>query len=407
MTKEKVAGAANRAMVRLMRTGLALGWAVAVWAITLTPGSPGAVAGGFQLCFVCGSRGPADVLLNLVLFLPLGFLVGLRWSPWVALLVGLLVSAGIESVQLLLPGRSSTLSDLMANGVGAGIGATLPSLLRLWLTRRRWEAQLISIAIPALYLAVAGLAQKGIGGDASRIGLDTGLEGYDGAVLSASLNGEDLPPGPYPGGMPEGGLDGEWDFRGEIVLGFPPRSLTPILRLYDLDAIGIMWLGAQGTDLVFRHRNKGVEFGLDYPEVRYPGALAGFEEGDTVRIGVRRLPESLCLWVEDQEMCGLGITPGRSWAVLLNREGASNSARILLDAVWMGALFVGIGLFGGRVRTVLFLSPVAAIAVLVVVRATPLVAGSFTQWIGLALGVGAGWLLRPLVRDLVDVDSPS
>lgn len=390
--------------VRLIRMVLALSWAVAVWVITLTPGDAGAVSEGFQFCLVCGSRGPADILLNVVLFLPPGFLLGLRWSPWVALGAGLLVSGGIESAQLLLPGRSSTLSDLIANGLGAGLGATVPLLLRRWLTRGRWEAQLISIAIPALYLAVAGLAQVGIGPDASRIGQGADLEGYDGAVLSVSLNGEEMPPGAYPGGMPEGGLDGDWNFSGKIVLGSPPRSLTPILRLYDLDAIGIMWLGAHGTDLVFRHRNRGVEFGLDYPEVRFPDALAGFERGDTVRIGVRRLSESLCLRAEDQELCGLGITPGRTWAILLNREGASNSARILLDAVWMGVLFFGVGLFGGSIRSVLFLAPTAALAVWVVVAVTPLVPGSFPQWVGMALGMTAGWLARPLVRDLVDTD---
>lgn len=77
-----------------------------------------------------GADGRTDVLLNLALFVPLGFLLERRFGVWRTAILGLGLSLGIEITQLFLPGRWTTLSDLAANGLGAWVGASGSALVR-------------------------------------------------------------------------------------------------------------------------------------------------------------------------------------------------------------------------------------------------------------------------------------
>lgn len=81
---------------------------------------------------------------NIVLFVPFGMLAltAFRWMRvWSATAAGLATSALIEGVQLFLPTRYSTVSDLVANTTGALIGALV---VALW--RRRSRARAVSVA---------------------------------------------------------------------------------------------------------------------------------------------------------------------------------------------------------------------------------------------------------------------
>jgi glycopeptide antibiotics resistance protein len=85
-----------------------------------------------------------EYLLNVALFVPLGFLSSLIWERvrmemWVV--IGFAVSAGLEVTQLaVLGGRSATVSDVSANTVGmfagALVGALVLSLLEKLSARR-------------------------------------------------------------------------------------------------------------------------------------------------------------------------------------------------------------------------------------------------------------------------------
>lgn len=74
--------------------------------------------------------GPADFLLNIVLFLPCGALLkllGRRAS--MATAAGALLSLGIESAQMYLPTRYPSQLDVLANTLGAFAGAILAARL--------------------------------------------------------------------------------------------------------------------------------------------------------------------------------------------------------------------------------------------------------------------------------------
>lgn len=79
----------------------------------------------------------ADLLTNVLVYIPYGLLVGLglytarRYLPRFCLIVasGLLLSLGLESLQALVPGRTPSLLDIGLNTLGTALGAGLPPLL--------------------------------------------------------------------------------------------------------------------------------------------------------------------------------------------------------------------------------------------------------------------------------------
>ena len=76
-----------------------------------------------------------DLITNVILFLPVGFLLRLsrrgsrdRFCAK-ALGFGILLSAGIEFTQLFIPGRCASVIDVLTNGLGAWLGAAAFELL--------------------------------------------------------------------------------------------------------------------------------------------------------------------------------------------------------------------------------------------------------------------------------------
>jgi glycopeptide antibiotics resistance protein len=90
---------------------------------------------------------PAHVVLNMLLFAPLGVLV-YRWRSRVSGLlpllilvggVGLLISFTVEWLQLFLPARESSLVDVTANTTGAVIGVFTGRALDIDIARFKRE----------------------------------------------------------------------------------------------------------------------------------------------------------------------------------------------------------------------------------------------------------------------------
>jgi glycopeptide antibiotics resistance protein len=144
------------------------------------------------------SGGVGDVLANILLFVPLGFLARLTLattgplsSPPGILGLGLIVSSLIETAQLFLPGRYPSPVDVVTNGIGAFLGClvldTVSRRIRLTpglVNRLALELPLMGLAyllVPLLWVSsLASRAQPG------RWALTT-LVGVMGAVILASL----------------------------------------------------------------------------------------------------------------------------------------------------------------------------------------------------------------------------
>lgn len=82
-----------------------------------------------------------ESLSNVVFFVPLGLLVvllaGARWW-WAGPAAGVVISVGIETGQaLFLPARTASIDDVLANGLGAALGAVLGVLALACAEHRR------------------------------------------------------------------------------------------------------------------------------------------------------------------------------------------------------------------------------------------------------------------------------
>ena len=67
-----------------------------------------------------------DILLNILLFIPLGLLIG----GWKGLITGFCLSFAIEVIQYFGRFGYCELDDILNNTIGAGIGAALNALIR-------------------------------------------------------------------------------------------------------------------------------------------------------------------------------------------------------------------------------------------------------------------------------------
>jgi glycopeptide antibiotics resistance protein len=118
------------------------------------------------------SGGIVDVLANVALFVPLGFLYSVARQdanvpPRRILLVALAASAAIESMQLFEVTRFASLSDVVANGAGAYAGAVLQQRLSRRIAMDARTVGRLSLELPLMglvYLLVPLLWLDGIAG---------------------------------------------------------------------------------------------------------------------------------------------------------------------------------------------------------------------------------------------------
>ncbi|MFN8501155.1 VanZ family protein [Kouleothrix sp.] len=119
---------------------------------------------GLLGAFLSGPVDPADILNNIVLFVPLG--VGLAWllerrgyrvrgALLLALALGAGLSLSVELIQLFLPTRTATPADVATNTFGAGAGVLLLHGARLALASpRNQAAALAGYALAGLLLSL-------------------------------------------------------------------------------------------------------------------------------------------------------------------------------------------------------------------------------------------------------------
>lgn len=384
---------------RSWRPALAMAWLALVAAITLQPSTRSAreVAALGEMCLICGTRGSADAVLNLLLFLPLGFLVGSRGrSAGAGLLGGMVLSVVIEGTQLFVAGRHAGLADVVWNSAGSFVGVWA---WRAAAARARTPDPRMSVVVSAMVvmaLAVGGLLMTPRQTDADYWGQwtpDLGyMPRYDGRVVEASLSGTPFPSYRLAEEPPHRRLlSGDWRLEGAVVVGQPPPAVAPILSIYDGERTEIVLVGAHRTDLVYREHTLGRALRFDVPDVRVLGGLDGMEVGDTVRIVASRSPD-LCLEIAGSRECGFGVTPGRTWGLLLYLEGPSERFRRGVDLFWLLALFSPIGYWAVGRRSWVVSSGIGLAGGALVVVVTPLVVPGWGEPLAALVGAVAGAL---------------
>lgn len=134
--------------------GLGL-YALAVGVVVLTPVSYARIvaAVGDRIRFGLGADlfgdGWIEFTANVLLFVPLGLLLTLLFRhPWRGVVLALVLSAGAELAQFVIPSRQPSVRDIIANVLGAAIGAAIAWWIVL--RRRRKATRDASVVDPAL-----------------------------------------------------------------------------------------------------------------------------------------------------------------------------------------------------------------------------------------------------------------
>lgn len=386
---------------RLLRPFLPLAAAAPILWLTLMPGRETDVMDATPLCVVCGTRGIADGLLNIALFVPLGWALAAGGrSPRRALVIGLLLSAGIEVAQLFLPNRFPSIGDVLYNGAGAGLGALLwaagaawlrPAALRPGRRVRAWGG----LGLAAI-LAMPLLLAPALPAEPYTASWTPGLEGYDvfrGRLLEARLAGHRLGPGILPPGdsIRDRLLEGtrvELAFR----VGPTPRNLAPILTLSRGERVQALLVGIDDRDVIVRYRMWSERLLLDHPDFRDPGTPGAWEEGDTVAVAVEAAGRGVRVGSGDASARRLAIPASRGWSFLIYGKDLDRRWGGLLDLVWLALWAIPLGLWAPGRRAA---GPAAAwaAALLLVPFASPVLSPGWTGVAGIVIGLAVGRLL--------------
>lgn len=358
-------------------------------------------------CLLCGDVGGPDLILNVVLFVPVGLaLAGLGTRPWRALWIGFALSLTIETIQLVLPGRSTTLRDVLCNASGAWLGALIALNVARWVAPSRATALRLAVATAATVVTVAATGWLFVYSPSEPPYYghwspeQKHLEPWTGRLSSARLDGISLPSWRIedPQSMSAAIADG---FVLELagVGGAPTTDLGGILTLSDGDMREMLLVGPRGADLIVRVRRRAATFRFGAPEARFERLMLVAPEGAPFTLRIESAMAQTCAALNGTRACTARPAAGSSWVLLLADRGISATARILLNAFTLGLLAFPVGLLlrgvtpaRGWVATFF-----VVIGVEVAARATGLAPLTLLEWIGLTAGLVAGLILNRLV----------
>ena len=284
----------------------------------------------------------AEILENVLLFVPFGLALALgntRMLRHVA--AGLVLSFAVEFAQQWIPGRDPSVGDLVFNTLGTAVGVLLVRSAPHWLlagqTRARWLSLANAALAATVWLGTGWMLRPmlPLAGALELRAPDLGqhMDLYSGRVLSVT-----------------GRLGVTEPVRIVTTAGTPSGRLAPILDVDDGPGPAGTIIGVDRTDLVLRNRSRSMFLGLDRPDLRARGALAGFAPGDTITISAWTDGQApaFCLGVNEKQWCGLGYTMGDGWRLIFYPEHFAPLALSLLNACWIAGWCLGIGWWGRR-----------------------------------------------------------
>ncbi len=346
------------------------------------------LAPGWTFSVTSGEGALAELIQNLLLFIPLGLsltLAGVRLGPAVALGAGL--SLSVEFVQQWIPGRDPSVGDIACNTASTALGVALVRFAPRWLLtppdRSAWQA-LGTAAIAVLaWLGTAALLRPAIpAGGEHRVVTRPDFplwSRYMGAIRSARLE------------------------RGMLIVeavapSRPPRRRTPLAAVLDGHDTRLAILAVDRNDLSLRYHMPALRLTLQQPDLRWYGALATIRPGEAFTAAMGHDPDNVCLALNRDWRCGLGFRIGDGWKLIYYPEGWPRWRLTLINALWVAGCLIGVGFWGARGgerrrRAAQGAIALAILGMIVVPMVTDLNATSLWEWIGGLVGIEVGLAL--------------
>ena len=385
-----------------LRRWFAIASVAVILAATLVPVA-GTEPGGWRSCVVCGDRGSADVLVNVLLLLPFGAALATAGVPLSrCVLGGALLSAGVEFAQLYVPGRDPSLGDVVSNTLGSGLGFVLVATAPHWMLPKGPHASRFSriAAVSAAALCYGtGWLLTPAPPEPPYFALWTPnlgrLEWYRGRVRDVTLGDVALPPGPVANSAAMHELllaSRGFTLHVRAITGPRTGRLGGFLVIEGERGRELLLIGPDRDDLVFRFRTRAValHLRLDAPDIRFSNALRSAAPGDTLALTVHGSRGRYTMTTNASRAEGLGYTVGSGWAFLTYPEALPNWFKTSLSFLWVAALWAPAA-FWARTRSDAWVMGAAVAAGLLGVPAvTPLCPTPLLHWAAAGLGGLAG-----------------
>ena len=402
-----------------------LGLAAIAW-LTLRPAHASSSPIDSHLCVICGPLAGVDILLNTLLFVPLG--VGLNLSGlslWKAVLICFALSLSIETAQaFIVRGRDATLSDILTNTSGGSIGFWSARTAPTWLapSRKRaaslaatWGAIWLLIQIVSSYSFSPSLSPSQYHGETAH--QPGGLAGFHGQVASARIGTIPIPNSAFPDSrsIRQLLLNGA-PIVAVVRLAEPTPFFAPIIRVADDKQREITSIAEQGDQLVFSIRTGASNLRLREPAFGMPGVFAGARPpansaAETLAISARFNDGTVQLVAQTRSAHReLNFSPraALAWTVVLPFHGHLESGGMerVATFLWTSVLLIPIGYWAAtltrqfeRVAALSLVGVLAALlaAGLILVPAAFALRGATPlDWIAAVSGVGIGAALTLL-----------
>ncbi len=366
------------------------------------------LAPGWSFALISGDAALAELLQNIILFIPLGVSLTLaRVRPVRVIASGALLSFTVEFLQQWIPGRDPSVGDIVANTIGTAAGVLLVVTAPLWLwappRRSAWHALGTAGAALAIWSGTGALLRP-IYAEPPYYDAwtpDTDHQGqYAGTVLSATLGPLHLAPDTI-------SRDDPALPRSLIMAGQPLRITAiapnqPPARRVTLVAIGdtidqeMLLLGADGTDLVLHYSMLALRARFEQPDLRWRHGLARIAPHDTFTVQTWRDERGVCLGINSTSRCGFGYTLGDGWKLIYFPEQLPEWALRALNALWVAAWLAAIGFWSARSGDCAIRYAAAGLAIaglLLIPTLTQLHPTPLLEWGGGAIGSALGlWL---------------
>jgi hypothetical protein len=394
---------------------------IAIGIATLLPQPPGAAESHF--CIVCGSFGGVDAVLNVVLFVPLGIGLALYGIRRNSVVIGVcILSAAIEIAQfLLIPGRDSTVGDVITNTVGGAIGFVIARYATIWTRPTSRAGTRLAAAIAVVWLTIQAISSFGFivelpnaqyhGQLARTLGH---FAVFSGVVLEAQVGDTRLVDAP---------LNHSAEVRDELLHGAvvaatiaaaaPPNAIAPIVRIVDSRGRQIVLLAQQERDFLFGIRTGAAALRLRQPYFglrrAFPGVRsAAVSADDTLVISGAYTSGGASLTAQREHARygrRIGVTSSMSWVMLLpfqwTLEGTSTEAAIsmlwialLLGPMgywaWSGAVSSSPSIRRKLLRVAAFVGVVLFFGLLVVPHLFGVQAAPLRDWIAALAAIASG-----------------
>jgi len=377
--------------------------------LTSSPDPNGMAALTPLWCLVCGDLGGADIVANLLLFLPFAIglrLAGLSWRRTVLVAAG--VSLTVESLQLVaIPGRDASLSDVLTNTASGAIGATLATWLRVAFRPSPAQAGRLLTAGIILWLAALALSAWLLCPSLESGRLQSAWAGatserdiFFGEIHHVRLEGMPMPKN---GSPPDSALirrrlaSGEFRLQAEVNSGGP---VTYPSWIYKLKARGRnqLTLFQVGRHAGIAVPTRGMTLRLRPITVTLPQGFPA-AAGQTVRVdasGARGVIVLRSTYAGVARSLEFGLSPAYGWRLISPFQmGIGNGVR------WFTALLLALSLLPLAYwaawvgRWARWMLPAALAAGLTLPSwAAGLPPAHWSEWAAAALGTLAGWALQ-------------